>query len=225
MTPAQLAVAKIISRAVREAGDYLRNDQRASYPLRRPVYVVLRDNTLAALCKDFRSADGALAIENRGDGLVKFLAGVFPRSANLWNGPDILRNKHLRRMLASLFHDLIWGHREELAAAWGLSVEEVLHLGNIVLFEVWMWASKDSWWGRIEARVAYQACELGKGWYHTAKKTLAVVALALVASGCEGCYSYPDGFVVEVYGEEEVQDVMDLYGDGLEDPEEAGDGE
>ena len=216
MTPAQLAVAKIVSRAVREAGDYLRNDQRASYPLRRPVYVVLRDNTLAALCKDFRTADGALAVENRGDGLVKVTAGAFPRSANLWNGPDILRNKHLRRMLASLFHDLWWGKREELASAWGMPVEEVLHLGNIVLFEVWMWASKDSWWGRLEARTAYQFVEFGKGWYHAAKKLLALAAAAALVAGCvSGCYTPPDGEVVEAGGIDEVQAVMDEYGDGL----------
>ena len=216
MTGAQLAVAKALASAIRKAADYLKADQRASYPLRKPVYVVLRDKTLWALCRDFCSADGALAIERRSDGTVRVLAGAFPRSANLWNGPDILRNKHLRSMLASLFHDLWWGKREEIAVAWDMPVDDVLHLGNIVLFEVWMWASSDSWWGRVEARFAYQFVEFGKGFYHDAKKALAVVAASLLVAGCgSGCYTPPDGEVVEAGGIDEVQAVMDEYGDGL----------
>ena len=218
MTGSQRAVAKALAAAIREAVKYLKNDQRASYPLRKPVYVILRDPELAAACRDFCSEDGALAIENRGDGTVRVLAGVFPRSANLWNGPDIITNKHLRSMLASLFHDLWWGKREELSRAWGLPLREVLHLGDIVLYEVWVWASKNSWWGRREAWLAFQVCEFGRGFYHTAKKLLSVLAIAgtLFVAGCtEGCYTTPGGEVVEAGGVEEVEDVMGLYGDGL----------
>ena len=228
MTAEQARVAGILAQVARQALQWLKDDQAATYPLPGEVSVVIRSRRVAKRALGpVRTEDGSLEIVPLGGDRVRFTAHRFGRAARLWNGPDVLSNRHLRRMLASLFHDLIWGHRKELAGVYGCTETEILRCGDDVLYLVWVWASKDSWWGRREAWLSFQACEFGAPRYHRWKEALGALLLAsLLAAGCAGCYSLPDGEVESVEGAEIVEQVMRDWGDGLAPvaPEETEDG-
>lgn len=213
MTPEQLRIAHVLGRAV---AAYLKADQEADYELPERVAVVIEDEDFAAFAKsDFDN--GVLGVERLGVDRVRLIAHAFPRKG-LWNGPDILRNNTFRRMLSSLFHDLIWVYRRELAAAWGTDEVAVMRWGGDALWLVWTWASRDSWLGRREAWLAFQITQSAAPVYHKAKKLLgkatAVVAVSLCA-GCAGCFSTPKGRVVSVEGADVIRRVMQEQGDGL----------
>ena len=216
MNAEQARIAAILAKAVK---DYLKNDQQADYPLPGPVDIVVKSERVARPVRSpYTTRDGSLSVTPLGDGRTRFVAHKFGR-CGLWNGPDVLPNNTLRGMLASLFHDLIWEHADELAAAWGVSNLEILRWGGDVLYLVWKWASKDTWWGRREAWLAFQATDFAAPFYHKllprVKKAVGATVLALLCSGCTGCYSLPDGEVESVDGVEVVRQVMRDYGNGL----------
>lgn len=206
---------KILAILAKACADYIRNDQKADYPLPEPVSVVVRSRRVAKLVKaPYTTRDGSLAVMPLGEDRVRLTANRFGRSG-LWNGPDVIPNKRLRAMLASLFHDLIWIHAAELAAAWGISSVEVLRWGGDVLYLVWVWASRDSWWGRREAWLAFQGTQFAAPWYHGLKGALGVSCVSAALLLMPGCFSLPDGEVESVDGAEVVEQVMHDYGDGL----------
>ena len=217
-------IAGIIAAAVR---DYLRDDQRASYPLTGDVWITVRCPRVARRIADgtlYTTADESLTIRKVDAERVKLVAHAFQRASKLWNGPDILKNNELASMFASLFHDLMWGHKAELAVALALAPKDVLRLANDVFLLAWRYID-GSLWGRVKSRLAFKAVSAAVPWYHTAKKILALVAGSLLVAGCgSGCYSLPDGEVEEAGGVETVQHIMDIYGDGLgPDPATTGD--
>lgn len=216
MNAQQARIASILAKAVAE---YLRKDQAADYPLPDPVSIVIKSKRVSAfVTKPYTTKDGSLSVTPLGENRVEIRANRFPRSG-LWNGPDMIPNDTLRSMLSSLFHDLIWGHAKELAEAWGTTELKVLRWGGDVLYLVWVWASKDSWWGRREAWIAFQTTQFAAPWYHKVKglfaKSASVVAVSVMCAGCSGCYSIPDGEVESVDAKETVENVMREYGDGL----------
>ena len=74
------------------------------------------------------------------------------------------------------------------------------------------------WRGRTvpEKADAYAAYLLEIGVKPLAKKALGAIALgSLLAGGCTGCASFPDGGVDELDGVDAVEEVMRDYGDGL----------
>jgi hypothetical protein len=218
MNEDQAKALRILFAAVAE---YLKKDQAADYSLPEDVSVSIRSKRVADLpTREFTTADGTLTVALDADDPlgIRLTAHKFPR-AGLWNGPDVLRNNSLRRMLASLFHDLIWEHADELAEAWQTDKTEVLRWGNDVLYLVWAWASEDSWLGRREAWLSFQATNFAAPWYHRVKEALACLAAASLLSGC---YTLPDGAVVEVTGAEVVERVMAEQGDGLSEPARPG---
>ena len=216
MNAQQTRIAKIIAEAVK---NYVKEDQRADYPLPGEVSVVVKSRKVASLVRSpYTTKDGSLTVEPVDERRVRLVAHKFVR-CGLWNGPDAIPNNTLRGMLASLYHDLIWVHAAELAAAWGCTELEILRWGGDVLFLVWVWASRDSWWGRREAWLAFQVTDFAAPFYHRllprVKKTVGATVLALLCSGCTGCYSLPDGEVESVDGVEVVRQVMKDYGNGL----------
>ena len=218
----QAKIASILAKAVAR---YIRDDQAADYPLPAPVEVTIKSWKLSEFVKaPYTTKDGTLSITPLGDHRLRLTAHAFPRSGK-WNGPDAIPNDTLRGMLASLFHDLIWEHASELCNAWGCYQTDLLRWGNGVLYLVWVWASKDSWWGRREAWLAFQATEYAAPVYHKIKKifdkTATAIVLSALCAGCSGCFSVPDGEVESVDGVEVVEQVMKDYGNGLgKDPEE-----
>jgi hypothetical protein len=212
MNAEQARVASIIAKAVAK---YIRDDQSADYPLPAPVTVIIKSRRVAAFVKGpYTTKDGSLSVTPLGDNKVELTAHAFPRSG-LWNGPDAIPNDTLRGMLASLYHDLIWVHASELCDAWGCYQTDLLRWGGDVLYLVWVWASKDSWWGRREAWLAFQATNFAAPVYHKIKKAVGATAIALLCAGCTGCFSVPDGEVESVDGADVVEQVMHDYGDGL----------
>ncbi len=198
---------------------YIKADNEMSYGLDEEVSVSLtgEDVTLVA-CRFIEdaltTADGSLTIVPS-DGPVDedlrygvcLVAHPFPVESRLWNGPDVIANNQYRSMLASLFHDLIWEHGDELAKAWGVTKQDVLRWGDGVLYALWMYASEDSIRGRIEARVAWQVCEYSRGWYHKVKKILGLHCLAF-ALLLAGCGTPPDWTVAEISGTNAIHRAM-----------------
>lgn len=223
MNAEQAKIASILAKAVEK---YIKDDQRADYPLPSPVTIIVKSRRVADFVKSpYTTKDGSLSVTPLGDDRVQFTAHSFGR-VGLWNGPDAIPNDTLRGMLASLFHDLIWEHFEEFCAVWGCRQTEFLRWGGDVLYLVWKWASKDSWWGRREAWIAFQATNFAAPVYHKLKnavaKTTAIVLACGLCAGCSGCFSTPDGEVESVDGVEVVEQVMKDYGNGLgTGPEEA----
>ena len=219
-------IAAIIRKAVEDTADYIRKDQAAAYPLAADVWLTVKSKRVAKrvarLCVGSHvvMGDGSLEIVRIDEKRTRFVAHKFCRASNLWNGPDVLKNTELASMFASLFHDLIWVHREELSKKLGIEEIEVLRLGNDVFDRAWRFIDP-SLVGRIKAWIAFQAVEFSAPHYHRVRRALALVAAAsLAAAGCsEGCYTLPDGEVEDAGGVEEVQRVMQVYGDGL-GPEE-----
>ena len=104
-------IANIIHQAVKRSAKYLRDDQRASYPLTGDVWIVVKSKRIARKLKDedwHTTADGSLTIRKLDEKRVKIVSHKFCRSSRLWNGPDVLANNELASMFASLFHDLLW---------------------------------------------------------------------------------------------------------------------
>ena len=215
-------IAAIIRKAVEDTADYIRKDQAAAYPLAADVWLTVKSKRVARRVAKLSPGthilmgDSSLEIIRLDEKRTQFVAHKFCRASNLWNGPDVLRNTELASMFASLFHDLIWVHRHELAEKLGIEEIEVLRLGNDVFTLAWRFIDP-SWIGRFKSWAAFQAVEFSAPHYHRVKQALAlVVAASLAAAGCsEGCYTLPDGEVEDAGGVEEVQRVMRVYGDGL----------
>lgn len=208
---------------LRKAIEYARRDQAAAYSLPGDVSVTIRSRSVAGFPQpDFTSyttRDGSLTVERLDERTTRLTAHPFPAESKLWNGPDVIPNKWFRSMLASLFHDLIWVHGEELAGAMGQTTVRTLRWGGDVLYLVWRAASEGSPVGRCEAWLAFQSTQWAAPWYHRLKDLLGallVMSAILAAAGCsDGCYSPPDGEVLEIGGADVIHSVMQTQGDGL----------
>ncbi len=215
-TAATIAIGKKVVKVANKVIKYIREDNEASFGLDEKVSVVLfgDDVTLfqgGGCVDDITTADGSLTItpiENGLDWGVRVTANPFPASSHLWNGPDLLKNNKYRSMLASLFHDLVWEHRAELAKAWHVSEKAVLGWGDGLLYALWMYASSDSLVGRIEARLAWEVCEFSKGWYHDLKKLLGLHSILFALLLAAGCGTPPNWTVAEIEGTNAVLRAM-----------------
>lgn len=197
---------------------YVKTDNEATFGLDEEVSVVLFGEDIALIrgggcVEEITTADGSLTItpiENTyyPDWAVRVTAHPFPASSHLWNGPDLLKNNKYRSMLASLFHDLVWEHRTEIAKAWNVSETAVLSWGNGLLYALWMYASESSVTGRIEARLAWSVCEFSKGWYHSLKKLLGLHSILFAFLLAAGCGTPPNWTVAEIEGTNAVLRAM-----------------
>ena len=192
-TATAIATARKVQKVADKIIKYVKADNEACFGLDEEVSVVLMGDDVGLVAGHFiedayTTADGSLSIKPEWSNgwLIRLVAHPFAAESRLWNGPDVIANNQYRSMLASLFHDLIWEHGDELAKAWGVSKQDVLRWGDGVLYALWMYASEDSRRGRIEARVAWQVCEWSRGWYHRLKKLLGLhcLAYALLLAGC-----------------------------------------
>lgn len=216
-TAAAARIANIIHQAVKRSEKYLRDDQRATYPLTGDVWIASKSKRIARKLRDdtlYTTKDGSITIRKLDEKRVKIVAHKFCRASKLWNGPDVLKNNELASMFASLFHDLLWVHREELADVLGLTIKDVLYLANDAFILAWRFIDP-SLLGRVKSYFAFQAVSAAVPWYHRLKGATAAIAASVLLSGCSGCYSLPDGEVEEAGGVEIVKQIMHEYGDGL----------
>ena len=221
-----IRIANIVHRAVR---DYLRDDKRASYPLTGDVWIEIKSKRVAKRLDglkfgEYTTKDGSLTLRRIDEKRVRVTAHAFQRVSKLWNGPDILKNNELSSMFASLFHDLMWAHREELAEVLGCTPKKVKIVANDVFVLAWR-AIDPSFLGRIKSYIAFQAVSAATPWYGEgadnqantpSENAVVALAFAIIAlSGCSGCFSLPDGEVTDVGGTDLVGQIMSDYGDGL----------
>lgn len=217
-TATAIEIGRKAMKVAEKAIKYVKADNEKHYGLAETVSAVLagdnvtlvRDGHSYVPVKAVTTKDGSLTVTPCEDGLefaVRLVAHPFPAEAKLWNGPDLIKDDKYRSMLASLFHDLIWGHAQELATAWDVPKSAVLSWGNGVLYALWTYASGDSLLGRLEARIAWHACEFSKGWYHAVKKWLGLSCVAL-CFGVSGCATPPDWSVIEIEGTNAVIEAM-----------------
>ena len=213
-----IAIAKAVEKA-RSSGfaEWLRQDQGASYPLDAPVTAVVKSRKLARLLPgdfDFTTQDGSLTIQRLSEKRVLLRANAFSRGMRLWNGPDLIPDDKLAAMVASLFHDLIWAHRVELADVLLATEMQVLQWGNDAFLLVWRFVDP-SLAGRVKSYFAFQAVSAGKYVYHPAKRLLGlsgVATLLCVSLLCAGCFSLPDGEVESIDGIDAVERAMQAGG-------------
>ena len=202
---------------------YIRDDLSHSYGLASRVRLQVRGDGMNRLLgltaiREFRftARDWSFSLHLKGSDTVDFDAGPFPASLAIWNGPNVIPNNQFRSMLASLFHDLIWGHADELAKAFGVTRQAVLRWGNGILYAVWIYASDSSRSGRLEARLAWYACEFSRHWFHPVMRLLhalgfatSTVCVCVVLGGCAGGCAPPPGWtVVRLEGADAVQRVL-----------------
>lgn len=214
-TATAIATARKVQKVADKIIKYVKADNEACFGLDEEVSVVLMGDDVGLVAGHFiedayTTKDGSLSIKPEWSNgwLIRLTALPFPAESHLWNGPDVIANNQYRSMLASLFHDLIWEHGDELAKAWGVSKQAVLQWGDGVLYALWMYASADSRRGRIEARVAWQVCEFSRGWYHSLKKLLGLHCLAFALLLAAGCGTPPDWTVAEISGTNAIHRAM-----------------
>ena len=234
-TATAIATARKVQKGADKIIKYVKADNEACFGLDEEVSVVLMGDDVGLVAWHFiedayTTKDGSLSIKPEWSNgwLIRLTAHPFPAESRLWNGPDVIANNQYRSMLASLFHDLIWEHGDELAKAWGVTKKDVLTWGDGVLYALWMYASEDSLRGRIEARVAWSVCEFSKGWYHSLKKLLGLHSILFALLLASGCGTPPDWTVAEISGTNAIHRAMgrvEAVAPAAEPPESAQDGE
>lgn len=196
------AIIKAIGTA---AIDYIKADQNAKYPLAEECSVTLQGYDIALGIKTVTTKDGSLTITINNKDELTLTAHPFTAESGLWNGPDIIPNNRFPSMLASLFHDLIWEHDDELSVAWSISATEVCRWGNDCLYTIWMSTSRTRW-ERFEAWCAWQACEFSAPWYHRVRDLFFAFAI-ISALFLYGCDSPPKWQMIHASGTNQVHQI------------------
>ena len=189
---------------------YLYDDQTKTYGLETPVTLTVRG--VGVGIGNYCSPDGVFQIQVINADTIHFEIKPFLAKTRYWNGPDIIPNNKFRSMLASLFHDFAWYFADEIAAATGKTATEVRSWGTGVMYTVWMWASKHSTAGQIEAHLAFHVINTCEPWYVKVKglfKRRAVVLVALLSLAVAGCVPPPDWEVIEISGTNAVNNQVE----------------
>lgn len=203
MDPATLASTIAVARKVyKYAGmvvDYIRDDQSARLGLLAPVRMVIEGPGVGI--GDFASPDGIFKMVSPNINRLEMDFATFPADENSpWNGPDGIKNNLDGGSLpSSLPHDLICKWRNEIAAALGITVEEVWVWASGVLAAVWQAYGGDNPRAKAESWLGYQLTRIFGKPYMWIKRHLALILLLsalAILPGCAGC-AVPDWHVVD----------------------------
>lgn len=203
MDPATIASTIALGRKVYKYGsqviEYIRDDQNAKLGLLAPVRIVVEGPGVGI--GDFASPDGIFKMSSPNVNRLEMDFATFPADEHSpWNGPDVIKNDLAGGSLpSSLPHDLICKWKKEIAAALGLSVEEVWVWASGVLAAVWQAYGGDNPRAKAESWLAYHLTKrLGRPyiWLKRHLTLLALLASLAILPGCAGCAA-PDWHVVE----------------------------
>lgn len=195
---------------------YIYDDQTKSYGLNGPVHLAIRGTGIGI--GQFKTPDGVFRFTSVSTDMVTFDITAFSANLKYWNGPDFIPNGKYRSMLASLFHDFIWEFAKDIAEALDMTEDQVRDWGDGILYCVWMWASKDSVTGKIEAHLAWHIIQtlspvylFVKSPFRGASCLLVVVAMSAQIPGCPP----NDWEVVEATGTNSVMEQVEKSVEGV----------
>lgn len=205
---------KAVKKSIDKIIKYLKDDQLKSYALEERVEILLKQDDVCATsawlwlhapdkATKWATDDGSLEIDWSQYSLgLRLAANPFPASAHLWNGPDVIGDGYFAAMFASLFHDLIWGHADEIAKAFDVPRETVLRWGDGVLYAIWHTVEPG-----LMSRLAYGVCEFAVPWYHKLKRLFGFGCAALAFAGC-AAFNPPNIALIEATGTNAIARAM-----------------
>jgi len=201
MTPilSTIKSTQTIIRVGSQIWDYIRDDQTAECGLGAPVRIVVEGPGVGAI--NFTAPDGTGKIISPHINRCEFVFNPFPSAGSWWNGPDVIRNVNQGgRIPGSLVHDFICNFLLSIAAAAGLTKEEVWEWASGILAAVWAHYGHYTPRAKSESWLAYHATRLSRRPYRWLRRNLGfalVILAAITLSGCSGCQAVPDWRVVE----------------------------
>lgn len=188
--------------------EYIKDDLTSWMSLKEDVTVKIKGEDVTELFgkQERMICVGKLTIwSDTTDNKVVLTAHPFEANEELWNGANVIPNDDYESMLASLFHDLLYGYMDNIAKQLGCKTSEVRKWADKVLFVIWH-DTATSGWERFKARVGYRVCRLFGGMFHTISKWFVI---ALIIASLSGCTCVPNWELVEVENGEAVQEVID----------------
>lgn len=199
---AAIKLAKAGSKVARAAWKYVDRDLHTYYGLSKPAWASFRGDGVGVLGKSLEVgavAVGVLKIEFVSASLVRFSATAFLASLKIWNGPNVIPdNLKDGSFEMSLWHDLVWAYARAIAAALGVTEQEVMAWADGILDAAYRgYGKKHGKDVRVRARIAFSVCEWSRRWWRKVFPGAVCLAVALaMAAGCSGCAT-PPGWEME----------------------------
>lgn len=196
---AAIKVAKVGCKAARSIFHYIDEDLHTYYGLSKPAWASFKGAGIGVLGKSLEVGTvsvGVLRIEFVSAVVVRLYADAFTASSKLWNGPNVIPdNLKDGSMEMSLWHDLVWAYAKTIAAALGVSEQDVMAWADGILDAAYKGYGKKKYGKdtRLRARVAFNVCEWSRRWWR--KVFPGVVCLIVccgLLAGCSGCASPPN---------------------------------
>lgn len=201
MSKGAMAVAGLV-----KAFQYIKDDLTSWYSLKEQVSVRIKGEGINELLgkQEQMHHIGKLGIYNDvSDSSVLLIAYPFEASEQLWNGANIIPNTDYESMLASLFHDLLYGYLEELAKEFKCTESEMRKFADDVLWVIWFCKARSNT-ERIKAHIGYRVCRWFGGVFKSLSKWFYLVLAVSLFSGCSCFTPPPDWELVEVENGEAV---------------------
>ncbi len=193
-----IKVAKAGCRVARSVWRYVDDDLHHYYGLDKPAWASFKGDGIGILGRSLEVGVvevGVLRIEFASAALVRFSANAFSAASRLWNGPNVIPDT-LRdgSFEMSLWHDLVWAYAKAIAAALGVTKQEVMAWADGILDAAYRGYGKKKYGKdvRVRARIAFNVCERARRWWRQVFPGAVCLAVALaMAAGCSGCAAPP----------------------------------
>jgi hypothetical protein len=201
-TAAAIKIVKVGSKVARSAWRYVQDDLHHYYGLSSPAWASFKGDGVGILGRSLEVgvvAVGVLKIEFVSASLVRFSATAFAAALKIWNGPNVIPD-NLRdgSFEMSLWHDLVWAYAKAIAAALGVSEQDVMAWADGILDSAYRgYGKKHGKDVRVRARIAFNVCEWSRRWWRKVFPGAVCLAVAVaMAAGCSGCAT-PPGWEME----------------------------
>lgn len=201
-TAAAIKVARAGCKVARSVWRYVEDDLHHYYGLSSPAWASFKGDGIGVLGKSLEVGVvevGVLRIEFVSASLVRFSATAFLPLLKLWNGPNVIPdNLKDGSFEMSLWHDLVWAYAKAIAAALGVTEQEVMAWADGILDSAYRgYGKKHGKNVRVRARIAFNVCEWSRRWWRKVFPGAVCLAVVLaMAAGCSGCAA-PPGWEME----------------------------